>query len=319
MHTAQGSSRQLWPQQIENRLRHDANTLSGSSGGLILDDEFELIALHQAGIEFGNQERINTAIPTACIAKVAQAANDVVGIDPMWSIAATEEPVFGREGLQYFVLNALTGRQRILVIRGVVNSGKTFSAAILRDRLNIADHALIKLSARLLPNDAREFAALLLRAAGASSSSLAELPDPALANTAREAWIRDVLLPDVLGRLKVAASSNTLWLFIDDLDVAPLAHGGAQILLELLLESAIEQAYLRFVLIGGSQYTRNCLLGRRLRGPGPGCATGYRNDHATAHRCTRQALGASSNSDIGWSHYGGRDECRKQSHRRFVA
>lgn len=258
MHSSSGSSSELWPAGIETRLRHDANTLAGASGGLVLDDNFEAIALHQAGIEQGNNQRINAAIPTFCIAKKAEWTDDVVGVDPLWCISSTGSPVFGRIPLQKAVLNCKAGQTRILVIRGDRNSGKTFSADIVREMLNMADHTLMKLHARELPSDARDFAALLLKKGGASTPSKDLLPDPDNANTARDAWLRDILFPAVVTQLKVLAADRLLWVFIDELDSVPLPHSGTQMLFELLLEAIADLPWLRFILIGGGQHTRNC-------------------------------------------------------------
>lgn len=248
-----GVSRVLWPAGVGTRLRHDANTTGGSSGGLVLNEEFELVALHQAGIAREDKSVVNAAIPTACIARKKFVVDDVIGVDPIWRIEATGFPVFGRHRFQEILLDAVRGETRIITVIGSSSSGLSFTIEILKDRLGLTEHSLLILSATLLPSEAREAAQLVLRTAGVNSALLETLPNRENADTAEDAWLRDVLMPAVLDLLRGVAGSRTVWLVVDDLHKAKIPQTGGVAFLQAMLQAATEHAFLRAVLLGNDR------------------------------------------------------------------
>ncbi|MFD1985469.1 AAA family ATPase [Mesorhizobium newzealandense] len=249
MYRTHGQGIELWPKSVETRLRHNANATDGSSGGLILDKTFEPVAMHQCTFRDKNGvATINGAIPTACIAARmgAEAIEQVIGLDPIWQIEATGEPVVGRQGFQESVMRALSGQARIIAVRGGPDCGKSFSASILRAMLADGGNLVITMSASTIPLDAKSFARQLLELTHCPPSALpAEEPD-----TAREAWERDLLLPALMKQLSNYVGNRLLWLVIDDLDTNPIAAGSTTSLLERLYSDILAYPYLRLVLIG---------------------------------------------------------------------
>jgi hypothetical protein len=252
MHMAVGSGLALWPDAIRTRLRHSANSLPGTSGGLIVDRSFEPVAMHQCGyIDDDGVARVNGAIPTARIAARQDNVAAVVGLDPLRRIAANAHPVIGRRGFQDHVMSLMTGERRLLVVRGQEDSGKSFSIQILRTMLDESSHIVVEHDASAISIDAPTFAQNLLRTMLGADARPDDLPPLADTDTALEAWLRDLLLPALVRRLGEHAGDRTLWLVIDDLDRHPLAPGTSTTsLLERLFAEIQTIPFLRIVLIG---------------------------------------------------------------------
>ncbi len=267
MRMAWGVATQLWPGEAGTRLRHTANTTAGSSGGLVLDADFEPVALHQCGHrdEAGNAI-VNGAIPTANIAANLDRFDTVSGLDPLWRLPGGE-PVFGRLDWQQQVMEAVTARKRILVVAGrEPGSGRSFSLAILKAMLGHAEHLYVELAAGGLPSAPHALAAVVLErlqpepmptvdpaapaTPGQAAEAAAALPSPAQAETAAAAWVRDVLLPAFTQRLAAVAGKRTLWLVFDDMDAPGVDGLPWRLLLEQLCARIEQLPFLRLVLLG---------------------------------------------------------------------
>lgn len=249
MHIGYGAGLELWPPAILTRLRHDANALDGTSGGLILDKSFEPVAMHQCTFRDAcGVAVVNGAIPTACIAARTRSemVELVIGLDPIWRIPTTGRPVIGRESFQSCVMKALSGSARIIAVRGPPDCGKTFSTTILRSLVDEGSNTILELSASTISVDARIFAGQLLEA-----MALADFPlpvgDP---DTAREAWARDHLLPSLVQAMREYAGNRILWLVIDDLDSNSIAAGSTTSMIERLSSDIVAYPFLRLLLIG---------------------------------------------------------------------
>lgn len=249
MHAATGTGTGLWPNTCRTRLRHNANTMPGSSGGLVLDADLQPVALHQCGIEDTNGNAIaNGAIPTACIAANDDDVMSIAGFDPIVSTAGGR-PVVGREEFQKRAVAAGSGDRPILVIRGDVKSGKSFSIDIMKTMFGTSDHMFVELFASEIPSDAHALAKVLV-AKVQSTGSAAAMPEPSESDTAREAWIRDTLYPALVHEMRTAAASRTLWLIIDNLEKHFIPDTSARRLLERLYAEIRALPFLRIVLIG---------------------------------------------------------------------
>ena len=251
LHVGHGTAKRLWPPIVETRLLHNANSMGGSSGGLVLDADFEPVALHQCG--FNDSEGnpiINGAIPTACIAANDKKFDTVIGLDPVWRIAATGEPIIGREAFQAAILNSVAGNKHILVVNGDPKTGRSFSTSILRAVLGNAQHSIVELKAAEISALPLKLATDLLSRVSEPSAGEPSLPVPQDAETAQEAWIRDILFPAFTDHLRKAARGRILWLVIDDLDINPLADSASRHLLEQLYRQIDTLPFLRVVLIG---------------------------------------------------------------------
>ncbi|WP_243737102.1 serine protease [Cupriavidus sp. L7L] len=251
MHVAVGANRALWPPVFETRLHHDANSNPGTSGGLVADCNFEPIAIHQCGFHnAAGNTFINGAIPTACIAKIAKSFDNVVGPDPLWQITATGEPVIGREKFQAAVMQCLSGDRRILVVNGEPKTGRSFSIKLLRALLGVAEHAVVEFPAADLSATPEKLAVQLLEKFEMPAGANQPLPSSGEADTAREAWIRDILYPAFAQRLRAGSGGRITWLVIDDLDVNAIPNTASRHLLERLYQEIASFPNLRIVLIG---------------------------------------------------------------------
>jgi hypothetical protein len=237
------------------RLRHEANSDAGSSGGLCVNADFEGVGLHQAAIVNGRGKPIaNQAVPTALIApRLANAFEALPELDPLWHLRGSEEPVVGREEFQRAVWRAGAGETRIITVGGARHSGLSFSKRILSSLLPTTGPILVEISADEVGRDARSLAALLLRRSGVELPAAEEWPDEARAGTTSEAWVRDQLAPALARHLAQAASGRVIWIIIEHLDRHSVPEGNAFALLLALMAAQIDAPFLRFLLLGVTQ------------------------------------------------------------------
>lgn len=249
-----GVAIEYWPKAIKARLLHAANSTNGSSGGLVLDDLGEVVALHQSGGWSAlRQKTINGAIPTSFIAAAgAEAGFDTTatdGVEPLALLPASKLPVFGREKFQELVLSALAGRCHIIAVQGERQSGRSFSVDILHAQLTASEHTVVHLSARDLPQEAEAAVTFLVQGCGSTPEEMMALPSATDYHTASAAWLKDALLPHLIEALVKAAGPRLMWIVIDDLDEF-LPETASTHLLNLLLSQLGSIPSLRFIFLG---------------------------------------------------------------------
>jgi V8-like Glu-specific endopeptidase len=262
----------LHSNQAGTRIRYGANTLAGSSGGLVLADDGHPIALHHYGLATTNQ-----GIP---IWLIARAVHDLLGQDtpscpdgqgrdveqfavpvvrPHLALEVGGKPVVDREGFRDQLWKCMTTRDepRQLLVVGPTDSGVSWSYRIIN---NVAGEAPMvpdfrafpggvcarKIDLRkhisLLPEERR--GALIREVASAASATL---EDTALAQAARHvSEFRDWCMRRFTGR------DRQFWLFVDSIDdIAEIARHGVDEVLTALIDAADdEQTYLYLVLAG---------------------------------------------------------------------
>jgi len=248
--SAAGTTLRLWPPSFKSRMLHDANSVPGSSGGLLVDSEFQPIGLHQCSyVDAQNKPLCNGAIPTARIAGLNLPWSQVQGLDPVWKLKDTKEAVIGREDFQQAVLHALEGKARILTVAGREGMGRSFSTKILREMLGAAEHQVVELSASKIPVTARATAQVILAEINQQACDVI-LPDTGEAESAQAAWIAQELLPAFVRTLAMLTSKRTVWLIIDDIDRYPVANTSTRVFLESIYAGVAGMPQLRIVLIG---------------------------------------------------------------------
>ncbi len=251
MRVAVGAGTALWPDGVGTRLRHTANSTPGSSGGLLLNSSFKPVALHQCGLkDAGGNAVVNGAIPTASIAAMQVNVQSVVGTDYLWR-TKDGEAILGRDDFQDRVAQAADGAVRIITVRGGEKSGKTFSMAILQSILEPAEHVVVALPASTVPAEARDCAVEILRRIAPAGTDPPELPDIDERETAKSAWIRDLLAPALMAELRKAAGQRVIWLVLDDLDKeGGIPDTSVRQLLEQLYRAIGSAEFLRIILLG---------------------------------------------------------------------
>jgi hypothetical protein len=248
--SAIGTTLRLWPPSFKSRMLHDANSVPGSSGGLLVDSEFQPVGLHQCSyVDAQNNPLYNGAIPTAHIAGLNLPLSQVQGLDPIWKLKDTKEAVIGREDFQGAVLDALEGRVRVLTVAGGDGMGRSFSTKILREMLGSAEHQVVEFSASKLPVTARGTAQAILAEISEQARGVT-LPDTGEAESAQAAWISQELLPAFIRAFATAAAKRTVWLVIDDIDRYPVANTSTRVFLESVYAGMAAIPQLRIVLIG---------------------------------------------------------------------
>ena len=245
-----GTTLRLWPPSFKSRMLHDANSVPGSSGGLLVDSEFQPVGLHQCSyVDAQNKPLYNGAIPTALIASLNLPLSQVLGFAPIWKLKDSNVALIGREEFQQDVLSALEGLTRILTVAGDYGMGRSFSIKILREMLGIAEHQVVELSASKLPVTARSTAQVILAEISEQARDVT-LPDTSEAESAQAAWISQELLPAFMRALVSVAAKRTIWLVIDDLDRYPVANTSTRVFLESIYAGMASMPQLRIVLIG---------------------------------------------------------------------
>nr|WP_242678885.1 serine protease [Rhodobacter calidifons] len=249
-----------------NHLRHEVWTASGSSGGLCLNNRLQPVAMHRAAARVRNaQGQVTQHYNLAVLLKSIHAARPDLGDprlgdpqglnDRLWRLADGSRAVVGRLSSQSTLRQmALRPDPAILVVQGPKESGKSFSTALLRDSLPIETRIIIELSATELPARALDLARMILARAGMPAARIdAALAAPGNLTTAAAtvAGIFNAMKRVLLEMARAdPTQARTLWLVIDELDVARLPGIGARMLLDRIYSDEELRAVLRVVLIG---------------------------------------------------------------------
>lgn len=239
------------------RIYYDANTLQGSSGGLVLGADRVPVALHEAGYEDATKT-LNRGIPLHLIAERAggHLAQEAANLQPKigWNTSRAC-PVLGRAGLQRLIFEAQSGQPRLIVVATrpdpvtedrIPRLGRSFTRVVLEACLPADAHQVVEFNAALIDPDAQLTAGRLLGTLGtADPAALAPDDGPFDADATER------LVDRTVEALLAAAPEKTVWLMIDDLDAHPIGTqwASSSYLLALYRRAATE-ARLRVVLVG---------------------------------------------------------------------
>lgn len=223
-------------------IEHMALTLGGSSGGLCLNDRFELAGLHQGqvtGTIDGKVELLtNRAIPAHSISPLCGqlATTTVDAYDTIWVTRRNKLAVLGRSQTlsKIAAMSEATTTTPILVVQGKPGAGKRFTIELLEDRLAGTDFWIARLDAANLPAGAREVADLILERAEIGKAERAELSTPEDAGTTEIAWIREPLFREFAQIVEKAANGRPLWIVIENLDRIDIVPSAARSFLDVL-------------------------------------------------------------------------------------
>lgn len=245
------------------RLMHDAHTLDGSSGGLVMDASMRPVALHTGASQSfaapGGAARLNFAVPLpmihAACAPAYAAALDAAPISPAWDTEGL--PIIGRGTLLRLINEATRGAIDIITVltrpdaagARIPNLGRTFTASILRAILPPEDHHVMHISSALVASDdavltARRLVAQVNPDAAATFTTIRS--DQVLDKT-----LTRLLVEDTVAAMVAAIPDRTIWIMIDDLDAHTIKTqlSASNFLMELYLK-ATSGAALKFILVG---------------------------------------------------------------------
>ena len=230
------------PDSGEERLLHTANSGSGSSGGLLLDGNYQLVGLHQGEIPGpGRLVESNTAISAIAIARDFARQN----IDPLRSdyvyqhrIADKSRPIVGRQNCQDW---ARSGDPLVRVFNRGGRRGHSFSEFIMRACLPTSDHFIVKITVPEFPTRVLETADLLLERLAVPNPGFTTEEE---ASTSRGAWIT-VVVAEFLSAVNIHHTERTPWVLIDDFREGIVPEAGcAEFLSELYRQVAVSYTHL---------------------------------------------------------------------------
>ncbi len=238
-------------------IQHFAPTLQGSSGGLCLDFKFQPVALHQAEVTKQENGRTTFAYNRAIATKaIAERAPRIASVDSqhdaIWFIRRSQRAVVGRVDTlsKIATMRDPNTTTPILIVRGGLGSGRTFTTDLIEDRIEHAQQWFARLDARALPAEARDLANNILEQAGVAGADRERLPKAQSASTTDVAWIKNQLLPEFRQILTGVAAGRTLWIVLENLDVVDLTLSSARTFLNALYELAPSMSMVRIVLLG---------------------------------------------------------------------
>ncbi|MFE9690583.1 trypsin-like serine peptidase [Micromonospora sp. NPDC005806] len=250
------------------RYLHDANTLGGSSGAPVFDQQWRIVAVHQAGprvlqdaaqaagLSPGDRNR---AVPIRywCerLERIGQPPPDdapiLTHLVNAVDLSPYPYPVIGRRRTQASLWWGMRANapavDRLLIVRGDPGTGKRFTKRLVREYVESQGGAVATLDlANALTDDAASFAR---RIAGAMSAQIPQARLDGLTTAPRE--VRHEVTPALRRTWEDLASRHAMWLVLEGfagaaLDV-PQAVGD---LVTSLVGRLDEYPLLRLVLVG---------------------------------------------------------------------
>lgn len=269
------------------RIYYVANAEKGSSGGLVLRDNTEPVAIHDAGFSHGapDDQKLNRGIPLRLIAARAgpKIDDELRRLAPMvgWH-TRRQLPVLGRKELQERIFDAAFGDGRIIMVLTEPDGqdrrakiGRSYTREILEASLPANEHHVLVFEASQIDPD--PFLTANRIVSSIAHASAADLPAPT-GETTLDADATGVLVERTVSALKDAVPGKTLWLMIDDIDADPIGtQWGSSSYLIALYRRIVDEPRLRVVLTGlprrleGLEDLRvthpNALLEEELRAP----------------------------------------------------
>jgi hypothetical protein len=230
----------------KERIDHTANAEKGSSGGLLLDGNYELVGLHQGA---HGEPVVNTGISAIAIRDevLAQNANllDAKYVQA-FRVADKSRPILGRSKCQEWVRG--TSKPLVRVKPPIGSKGVSFTQEIMQACLPGDEHVIRCVRVLDLDSDAMRTATTLLTKLGVDAAGL---PTEADANTTRGAWHQQ-LAADFGARVEEAHRGRIVWLVIDDLQKKeqPIPDGSVREFLSQLYRQSSNLKNLRIVLLG---------------------------------------------------------------------
>lgn len=230
----------------KERIDHSANAEKGSSGGLLLDGNYELVGLHQGA---HGEPVVNTGISATAIRDevLAQKANllDSKYVQA-FRVADNSRPILGRSKCQEWVRRTSKPLVRVKPLIG--SKGVSFTQEIMQACLPGDEHVIRCVRVLDLDSDAMRTATTLLTKLGVDAAGL---PTEADADTTRGAWHKQ-LAADFGARVEEAHRGRIVWLVIDDLQKKeqPIPDGSVRDFLSELYKQASTLKNLRIVLLG---------------------------------------------------------------------
>lgn len=252
-------------EQKPHRFFHDASTVQGSSGGLLLDELGEVAGLHYMGLTAKNKpsargernKAVNVAITLTAIQNRLEASGKLPEIAtadvlrPFRGCLDGRLPVFGRKAFLDDLKTLFDGEKQVMRVEveesdpPLRRPGKSFSAEILRALFRGPEHHHILFRASDMEVDAYDMAANTL-------ASFAEdlVPTlPARPDTTTPAYVRR-LVGALAQAIRERLPNQTVWVVLDDLDRSDLSNASGREFLATIYHQIQQMPNVRVLLIG---------------------------------------------------------------------
>jgi hypothetical protein len=250
------------------RAFHTAPTMGGSSGGLILDDAGQPVALHHSALGDDKmradgtrprvpEDTVNVAVPLAAIAAKIGGDLNKIQDEGRFSLPGGcldgKRPLFGRDDLLASIESLIRGTHRVLWVKPPETGtkkkpGKSYSFQVLKALLPPPGNIFIEFTADQVKAGGREMAEMILKRLAPTTT--VGLPQPEEGGTTETAYFANHLVTVLRDMIKSGFADNTIWIVIDDLDIHNLTDAGGRRFLHVLYQRVEDIPQLRIVLIG---------------------------------------------------------------------
>jgi len=242
----------------KERILYSPNSDKGSSGGLVVNSEFEFIGLHQgSAVVNGSEDKLNVAILASAI------RDDIIASCGLGCLNSPDPesvfhhrrlnnsgPIIGRTKLQPVIWDCYNGIRRIGVVSCDVDlQGKSFTSEIFRASLPSENNSITVLNGSDIPLMAEQAASLVLKKFCIDEHNL---PLEEHSNTTTASYVRDELFPVLVNRFNETDETNGLlyWLILDCTDQDLVPGGSTQLLFERMCANITHINNFRLILIG---------------------------------------------------------------------
>jgi hypothetical protein len=247
------------------RYLHDANTLPGSSGAPLFDDEWRVVALHQGGGRTVQDVRHVSRLPGQARNRAVPLCRWMAKLDELDGVVPYLPEIRGRTGARRRVIGRRStqdrlwraGRpdapaeDRLIIVRGEPGTGLRFTKLLVGAYVRRNGDGVVAVLdvANALGTDAAGFAR---RITGALSAELAVVG--AATGSTKQNEIRTALAPRLAAQLDGLAGSRPVWLVLEGFDRAKVSdqHGIDNLLLSLI-DSLSDYSTIRLVMVAWQQ------------------------------------------------------------------
>jgi len=207
------------------RILYGGNAENGSSGGLLVNSDYEFVGLHQGATT--NQEAQNTGILAPAIAAAIESEIGLVSLeqpDPSLVQICRQQndsgPIIGRSDFQQMLWSCYKDRKIGQVLCDDQTQGKSFSYSIARACLPVSEHDIAIIDGMEVDPNAEDLAGLILEKFQLDNSKLPRLAE---SETSPASYVRDELMKYFQDQFDSKSSESgdmqrIYWLVFDHFD-----------------------------------------------------------------------------------------------------
>ncbi|GAA1061440.1 hypothetical protein GCM10009573_28670 [Agromyces bracchium] len=241
------------------RVLHSASTARGSSGAPVVDADFHLVGLHQAGsLQPTEDMACNRAVPAPRWRAMVAAASIPEAVPYLHTVDVSQNDgtivrthVVGRRETQARVWRsvALTSdpADRLVTVIGTSETGVRFTKHIVRGMVTTVGGIFASID--VVNSHGDDAAAFAARVTGAFAASLPRARATGLTTAQRD--LRNRTVPALIGKLERAAGKSGAWLVLEGFDSS--TGGPSAVVMDVvgqLIRGLPQMPHVRLVLSG---------------------------------------------------------------------